>query len=99
MGKGRKCMDPPQKKFKKYHVGGGSTLPRKKDHHRKAPIKKREWGYLMWFLPLVVISLVSGINTEPALAARCEQWVAKVVSVEGMIEARSVGEASWGQGR
>jgi len=97
MEKERNGMDPPQNKFKKYRVVGESKLPTKKDHHRKAPINKREWRYHKWILLLVAISLVSGINTELALAARCEQWVAKIVSVEGMIEARSVGEASWEQ--
>jgi tetratricopeptide (TPR) repeat protein len=99
MEKGTKCMDPPPKKFKKYRGGERSTLPRKKDHHRKAPINKREWGYHKWILLLVAISFVMCVvNTELALAARCEHWVAKVVSVEGMIEVRSVGEASWRQG-
>jgi len=91
-------MDPHQKKFKKYYAREGSTLPTKKDHHRKAPIKKREWGCQKWALLLVAIILVGGGNTELALAADCEQWVAKVVSVEGMIQVRSVGEATWGQG-
>lgn len=83
--------------FEKKWVRGGSTLPTKKSNHRYkiAPIKKMEWEHLPCFLILVVLSVVSGINPEPALSARCEHWVAKVVSVEGMIEARSVGEESW----
>ena len=96
-------MLPRHENLKKNSVGRGSKLPTKRSHHRRgdAPlktIKKREWGYLKCVLLLVAISLVGGGNTELALAADCEQWVAKVVSVEGMIEARSVGEASWGQG-
>ena len=95
-------MLPRHENFKKISTKR-SKLPTKKSHPRKGDaliktIKKREFGYLKYLLLLVAIGLVGGGNKELALAANCEQWVAKVVSVEGMIEARSVGESSWGQG-
>jgi Tfp pilus assembly protein PilF len=42
-------------------------------------------------LSFVIVSLYPGA----ASAERCEQWVAKVVSVQGTVEVKKVGEARW----
>jgi tetratricopeptide (TPR) repeat protein len=45
----------------------------------------------LFCLSFVVVLLFPGA----ASAARCEQWVAKVVSVQGTVEVKKVGEAWW----
>jgi hypothetical protein len=45
---------------------------------------------------LFCLSFVTGLLYPGAAAAeRCEQWVAKVVSVQGTVEVKKVGEARW----
>ncbi|HBP86307.1 MAG TPA: TonB-dependent receptor [Nitrospirales bacterium] len=77
---------------------GRRTLSKKKSRHWKgnALIKERAWGCLKGAFLFVAISVGGGlVNAALAFATPCEEWVAKLVSVEGMIETRSVGEASW----
>ncbi|MDX1777984.1 MAG: FecR domain-containing protein, partial [Thermodesulfobacteriota bacterium] len=50
---------------------------------------------LVMLLAFVLITLYPGTS----VAATCEKWVAKVVSVQGAVEARRVGESSWQQVR
>lgn len=83
---------------KKIKVKGGSSLLTEKSPHwnENALIKKRAWGSLNGAFLFVALCVGGGeVNTEFAFATQCEEWVAKLVSVEGAIEARSVGEASW----
>ncbi len=44
-----------------------------------------------------LISLILLLTHTTIHAASCEQWVAKVVSVEGQVESRLVGETQWRQ--
>ncbi|MGB6376301.1 MAG: FecR family protein, partial [Syntrophobacteria bacterium] len=46
---------------------------------------------LLICLSFVIVVLYPGA----ASAERCEQWVAKVVSVQGTVEVKKVGEARW----
>jgi Flp pilus assembly protein TadD len=88
----------PQKSLGKILVKGESTFPTKKSHLRKENvlIKKRAWGSLKGTFLFVAISVGGGmVNTDLTFATPCEEWVAKLMSVEGTIEARSVGEAIW----
>ncbi|MEO6201691.1 MAG: FecR family protein, partial [Nitrospirales bacterium] len=48
--------------------------------------------------PLLVVAITVGggmVNPDLASATQCEEWVAKVVSVEGTIEVRSADAPSW----
>ncbi len=46
---------------------------------------------------LLFFGLLLLLRPTIAYAASCEQWVAKVVSVEGQVESRLVGETQWQQ--
>ncbi len=50
-----------------------------------------------WLLiPAIVITLLAGYLPSSATAQeRCEEWVAKVVSVQGNVKARKTGETQW----
>ena len=51
----------------------------------------------LWVLSLVLwLILGAGSSTSVAAAAEtCEEWVAKVVSVQGSVEAQRAGETQW----
>ncbi|GJL58470.1 MAG: hypothetical protein NPIRA03_13270 [Nitrospirales bacterium] len=62
--------------------------------------KEKARNSLNGTLLIVALSVGGGVvNTGVAFAIPCEEWVAKLVSVEGTIEARSVGEANWVKSR
>lgn len=46
-------------------------------------------------LILCLSILTVSLFPSASLAATCEQWIAKAVSVEGSVEVRKVGEARW----
>jgi len=47
-------------------------------------------------IPAIFISIVAECLLSSAVAAeRCDEWVAKVVSVQGSVQARRVGETEW----
>ncbi|KPK22929.1 MAG: hypothetical protein AMJ61_16600 [Desulfobacterales bacterium SG8_35_2] len=58
-----------------------------------------EKGRLRKFLYLLPVALVLAITFVPlnASAKTCEQWVAKIVSVEGRVEVKRNGETQWQQ--
>ncbi|MGW8288301.1 MAG: hypothetical protein ACWGOD_08665, partial [Desulfobulbales bacterium] len=49
------------------------------------------------YLLLFMILVAGLLGTSQALAKSCDQWVAKVVSAEGTVEAKRDGETQWQQ--
>lgn len=54
---------------------------------------KRGYSYLI--CTMIVAGLLMTLFPRAAVAERCEKWAAKVVSVQGTVEARLAGETSW----
>jgi Flp pilus assembly protein TadD len=57
---------------------------------------RRISSYLCFLMMFVCLTIVCIFATN-VYAETCEQWVAKVVSAQGTVEARRVGETSWQQ--
>jgi hypothetical protein len=50
-----------------------------------------------YFLPFIICTSLLAVLLYPRVspAATCEPWVARVVSVQGSVEARKAGEPQW----
>ena len=51
--------------------------------------KQKVWGLIAFSIA------VFGVFSSPVLAQNCEQWAARAVSVQGVVETQKAGEAGW----
>ena len=57
---------------------------------------KQIHSYLLGFLLSIIFFTL--LYPRPCLAQTPEQWVAKVVSIQGTVQAKRVGETQWQTG-